>query len=75
MVYESVYKKFVVRPQLTYLGDISDTDLDTLVWLSQGYPFSLHEVAEIWESQGRMLGATIQHIEARMIGMRVKLKK
>lgn len=76
LVYESLKKKYVIRPQLaTPLQNIDDADLETLVWLSQNYPFSLQEVAEIWESQGRMLAATIQHIEARMIGMRVKLKR
>lgn len=76
LVYASVYQKFVIRPQLNRkLRNIADEDLETLLWLSQQYPFSLQEVAEIWESQGRMLAATIQHIEARMIGVKVLLKK
>lgn len=76
LVYESMKKKYVLRPLLAApLRNIKDDDLETLIWLSQEYPFSLQEVAEIWESQGRMVGLTIQQIEARMIGMKVKLKR
>lgn len=64
-VYDSVYKKFVIRPRLNRpLRDISDADLETLIWLAQKYPVSLTEVAEIWNANDRMVGATIQQIEA-----------
>lgn len=66
LVYDSVYKKFVVRPRLNgELSNISEEDLETLIWLSQQYPVSLQEAAEIWEANGRMVGATIKQIERR----------
>lgn len=64
LVYDSVYKKFVVRPRLNDdLANTSNEDLETLIWLSQNYPVSIKEAAEIWEGNGRRLGATIQQIE------------
>ncbi|WP_428657585.1 hypothetical protein [Runella sp.] len=65
LVYDSVYKKFVIRPRLNReLRDISEEDLDSLVWLSQQYPVSIQEAAEIWNANGRAFGATIKQIEA-----------
>lgn len=64
LVYDSVYKKFVVRPRLNDdLANTSNEDLETLIWLSQNYPVTMKEAAEIWEANGRMLGATIHQIE------------
>ena len=64
-VYDSVYKKFVVRPRLNRdLQNISDEDLETLIWLAQEYPFSLTEVAEIWNANDKMVAATIKQLRA-----------
>lgn len=63
MVYDSVYKKFVTRPRLNaHLRNISDNDLENLVWLAEEYPLSLPEVAEIWEANGKAFGATIKQL-------------
>lgn len=65
-VYDSVYKKFVVRPRLNgELKNISDDDLETLIWLAQEYPVSLQEAAEIWNTNDRMVSATIKQLATK----------
>lgn len=66
LVYESMKKKYVLRPLLAApLRNIKDDDLETLIWLSEEYPVSLPDVARIWEDNGRMVGMTIKHLEAQ----------
>lgn len=75
LVYESMMKKYVIRPSLASpLQKLSDEDIDTLRWLSEKYPFTMLEVYEIWEDNDRRTAMTIEHLKAR-VGHLMPLKK
>lgn len=63
-VYDSLYKKYVIRPRLGIEG-VSDTDLEDIIYLTQIFPVSLKEAASSWDKNERMMGKTLVELRWR----------